>query len=220
MRGTALVAFYFVFKYLLPMYIDNKEKLRSELREKRRLFVQNSKTASFFQDIGPFFRHFLQKTLNLPKTSVISGYWPLRDEADCKPLLTSLFQYGFPCALPCIDALKSPLSFRSWHPLDVLTKSPCMTISDLFQPRKNQPLVRPTLLLIPFLGVDKYGNRLGYGGGFYDRTLHLLRKSPKDSVIAVGVGFSIQEIDHVPTTPEDEPLNWILTEHGLQKASS
>ncbi|HQS84649.1 MAG: 5-formyltetrahydrofolate cyclo-ligase [Alphaproteobacteria bacterium 16-39-46] len=197
------------------MITDAKIKLRSDLREKRRLFIQKSKDTPFFQDIEPFFYHFLQDTLKVTPHAIIGGYWPLKDEADCRPLLTFLSQLGFSCALPYVDAKDTPLSFRAWAPEDLLTSCPYYT--DLLQPLQSRPLLTPNVLLIPFLGFDKQGHRLGYGGGFYDRTLHHLRQVQKEPLIAIGVGFSMQEVEPLPTTSTDEPLDWILTEQGLRQ---
>ncbi len=198
------------------MIIDAKKKLRLDLQKKRRLFIQKNKKTPFFHDIGPFFNNFIQNTLNVPSGSIIAGYWPLKDEADCRPLLTFLSQRGFFCALPYVEAKDAPLSFRSWSLEDTLTSCPYFT--GLLQPFESRPLLTPKVLLIPFLGFDEQGHRLGYGGGFYDRTLRHLRHAQKELPSAIGVGFSMQKVDLLPTTPEDEPLNWILTEQGLQQA--
>ena len=215
MRGTALVAYFFPFSPPF-MFLDPKIKLRADLREKRHLFVKQNKDVPFFQETGPFFYQFLLSTLKISHESVIGGYWPLKDEADCRPLLTFLSHQGFPCALPIVESKNAPLSFRAWSPGDALITCSYFRASGLLCPLHERPLLTPNVLLVPFLGVDKQGHRLGYGEGFYDRTLRYLRQTQKESIIAIGVGFSMQEVEHIPITPEDEPLEWILTEQGLK----
>ena len=197
------------------MSSENKVTLRSDLKQKRHLFSANAKKTSFFQGYEDLFYAFLQNTLKVSNTSVIGGYWPLEDEADCRPLLISLFQRGFPCALPTVEDKEAPLSFRAWTPDDRLTSCPYFT--NLLQPLQNRPLLTPRILFVPFLGFDKYGHRLGYGGGFYDKTLHHLRHLQKEPLTAIGFGFAMQEIDAVPITCNDEPLDWILTEQGIKQ---
>ena len=138
--------------------------------------------------------------------AAVSGYWPLPGEIDVRVLLSHLDDQGYVCALPVVVARKAPLIFRRWTPGLVLEVGPF----DTRHPGAEQPEVRPNVLLVPLLTFDADGYRLGYGGGFYDRTLGVLRSS--GSPVAVGVAFAGQQVDHVPRDRYDQPLDWIVTE--------
>lgn len=213
LKGTAFVAFFisYVFSMSLTDLIPlQKEKQRLQLKEKRQDYVRYH---------GPFlsqksielFCEFLQKN-DTSSPPVIAGYWAFGSEVDCSPLLRHLFHLGFTCALPASDPLKNFLIFRAWAPQDLL-----IVEKNFRQPLEDQPLLSPTVLLVPLLGFDKQGYRLGYGKGVYDKTLNHLRQTQCPSPIAVGVGFSIQECASLPHTKEDEQLDWILTENELHK---
>ena len=101
-----------------------------------------------------------------------------------------------------------PLIFRAWRPADTLSVGPFGTL----QPEATRAEVEPDLLLVPFLAADRDGYRLGYGAGYYDRTLdHLRARRP---VQAVGVGFDLQRLESVPRDAGDQRLDWLLTEAG------
>lgn len=138
----------------------------------------------------------------------IAGFHAYRSEIDVSPLLTTLAEKGWVTALPIIQAADAPLLFRRWQPGDE-------TIPGHFGihiPHDGAELVTPDILLLPMLAFDRRGYRLGYGGGYYDRTLELLRQT--SAVTAIGTAFAGQEVDEVPRGPHDQPLDWILTEAG------
>jgi len=138
----------------------------------------------------------------------VAGYWPLRDEFDVLPLLAHLEAAGHPCGLPVATAPGMPLSFRRWVPGTALVAGPFGTR----QPPPEAPPLRPRLLLVPLLAFDRDGWRLGYGGGYYDRTLAALRR--ERAVVAIGIAFAAQEVTAVPHGPGDERLDWVVTEAG------
>ena len=117
-------------------------------------------------------------------------------------------------ALPVVVAPETPLAFRRWQPDMALDGGGFGTFHP---PNTNSPEVIPDLLLIPLLAFDTQGFRLGWGGGFYDRTLADLRATAP--VIAVGVGYHGQRVDDVPHTPEDEILDWIITDEDILEIS-
>lgn len=141
--------------------------------------------------------------------AIIAGFWPIRDEIDIRPLMMQLAANGHQLALPVVTVRGRPLQFRAWRPADPLVRGPFNTL----HPEETRAEVVPDLLLVPLLAVDGDGFRLGYGAGFYDRTLAVLRA--RGPVQAVGVGFEIQRFDEIPHGPTDERLDWLLTEAGL-----
>jgi 5-formyltetrahydrofolate cyclo-ligase len=140
--------------------------------------------------------------------ATVSGFKPFADEIDVLPLMARLAAEGWRTALPVVVGRARPLVFRAWSPGEPTFPG----VWSIPVPPESAPEVRPDVLLVPMLAFDRSGFRLGYGGGFYDRTLSALRASKP--IVAVGVAFSGQELPEVPREAHDEPLDWILTEHG------
>lgn len=138
--------------------------------------------------------------------AVVAGFWPMAEELDIRPLMIELINQGCQLALPVVVAKKQPLVFRAWRPGDPLEAGAFGTL----QPTARRAVVEPEVLIVPLLAVDEEGWRLGYGGGFYDRTLEALRARKR--VIAVGVGFNEQIVPEVPHDPNDQRLDWLLTD--------
>jgi len=138
--------------------------------------------------------------------AVVSGFWPIKEEIDVRPLLIELFNRGCQLALPVVTGKGQRLLFRAWRPGDSLEAGVFGTL----QPSAKRETVEPEALLVPLLACDQDGWRLGYGGGFYDRTLAALRA--KNKITAVGVGFDGQLIPNVPHGPQDQRLDWLLTD--------
>lgn len=136
--------------------------------------------------------------------SVIAGFWPLVGEIDIRPLLLALAGRGHPIVLPVTPARGNPLSFQRWRPGDVLIRERFGTVRPT-----GEPMV-PDLLLVPLLAFDGRGRRLGYGGGFYDRTLAGL-----PGRVAIGCAFAAQRVDCVTADVHDIPLQAVATERGL-----
>lgn len=141
-----------------------------------------------------------------PLPGVVSGFWPLGDEIDMRPVLARLHGLGWTCGLPVTGKWNTPLTFLQWAPGDPMVEGKFGVMT----PRSGQPLVEPDLLLVPLLAFDRRGYRLGYGGGFYDRTLE--RLNGIKPVLAVGAAFAAQEVRTVPTHGGDIPLDWLITE--------
>ena len=152
-------------------------------------------------------QHLLQ-ALPPPLGAVVAGFWPLAGEIDLLPLLHILAERGHPVALPVTPSIGNPLIFRLWRPEDVLVRERFGTMAPAERP--GEPPVIPDYLLVPLLAFDRRGYRLGYGGGFYDRTLAGL-----PDAITVGCGFAAQELDEVPIGPYDVRLPVIATELGV-----
>jgi 5-formyltetrahydrofolate cyclo-ligase len=140
---------------------------------------------------------------------VVSAYLPMRTEIDPLGLLAALAGHGLGTALPVVTGRDQPLLFRAWTPGEGTVGAGFGT----HEPPPGHPAVEPCLLLVPLLAFDVAGYRLGYGGGYYDRTLALSRA--RGRCLAVGVAFDEQKIDAVPHLDYDERLNAVLTPTGL-----
>lgn len=194
-----------------PTDIDRlKADLRQEQRKKRAELFKRS-TSEIYVAAS---RHFLQG-ITIPSGGVIAGYWPLKDEFDIRPLLEGLAAQGGRLALPVVAGDQGRLIFREWAPGAPLAPAGFGTLG----PRENAPEVLPDLIITPLLAFDRRGCRLGYGGGFYDRSLTALRASGKCK-LAIGLGFSAQRVQQVPVGDTDERLDGIVTETGLIWARS
>ena len=139
----------------------------------------------------------------------VSAFHPFRSEIDTRPLLGRLAGEGWTTALPVVIGTGKPLLFRRWLPGEPLVKD----AMDIEIPRLGSPEVEPDVLIIPLLAFDRKGYRLGYGGGFYDRTLAVLRAKKK--IIAIGAGYSAQEVENVPHESYDQKLDFVMTEKGI-----
>jgi 5-formyltetrahydrofolate cyclo-ligase len=147
--------------------------------------------------------------LALAAGGVVAGYWPIGDEIDARPLLARLAALGAELALPVVTAAGQPLDFRRWRPGEALVKGAFGTS----HPADHAPVSQPRLLLLPLLAFDDSGFRLGYGGGYYDRTLDLLRA--RAQVKVVGLAYAAQRVAAVPHGRHDQRLDGVATEDGL-----
>ena len=139
-----------------------------------------------------------------PAGAVVSGFWPLGDEIDVRPLLRVLHDRGHVIVLPVTPKRGLPLTFRVWRPGDAL-------VAERFGTMRPTGAERvPDFLLVPLLAFDRRGGRLGYGAGYYDRTLSLL--APR---FALGCAFASQEVAEVPMGPNDVRLDAVATEREV-----
>lgn len=136
---------------------------------------------------------------------VLAGYMPMRTEIDPLPAMAA---HQGPVGVPVIVAKASPLRFREWSP-------GCRLVEGAFKAMipEEGAWVEPEVLIVPLLAWDRRGFRLGYGGGFYDRTLAGLRA--RGPVVAVGFAFAAQEVEAVPTDAFDQRLEAVVTEKGV-----
>lgn len=136
--------------------------------------------------------------------AVLAGYMPMRTEIDPLPAMAA---HAGPVGVPVIVGAGQVLRFRRWTP------DAAMVTGDFgaLIPETGSWLV-PEVLIVPLLAFDRQGYRLGYGGGFYDRTLQALRAAAP--VTAIGFAFAAQEVDQVPIEPTDQKLDLIVTEAG------
>mgnify|MGYP001601885619 CR=1 FL=1 len=148
-------------------------------------------------------RHLLAE-MPPPPGSVVAGFWPMGEEIDIRPLLETLHARGHPIVLPETPPRGKPLIFRLWHPGMVMIPERFGTS------RPSGAPAAPAILLVPLLAFDRAGHRLGYGGGYYDRTLAGL-----PDATAIGCAYAAQELDAVPVAEYDAPLHAVATERGL-----
>ncbi len=142
-------------------------------------------------------------------SSTIAGYAPIRGEIDPLPLMRSLAARGAALALPAISARNAALVFRAWEPGEALVRG----VFGIAEPPATVTEVVPDIVLVPLAAFDRAGHRIGYGAGYYDRTLAQLRDSRP--VTAIGLAFAVQEIPQVPALSHDVRLDYVLTEAGL-----
>ena len=182
-----------------------KQMWRMKSKTKREALARDRQDASVHA-AGQFLRH-----IPIPEKSCIALYFPIGSELDTAPLAKELrdrFAGSVTLALPVVTRKNKPLSFRTWQhgaPLETgryQTKVP---------PEAQSSPCRPDIILVPLLAFTASGGRLGYGGGYYDRTLALLREEGPD-ITAVGFGYGDQRVDQLPITPLDQPLDWMITE--------
>jgi 5-formyltetrahydrofolate cyclo-ligase len=146
-----------------------------------------------------------------PGMTIVSGFFPFTTEISVLPLLAKLASEGWTTALPVVLGKGRALKFRAWSPGEPTVAG----VWDIPMPPETAAEVLPDVVLVPMLAFDRRGFRLGYGGGFYDRTLAELRKLKK--IEAIGISYAAQEVPDVPHGSHDEPLDWILTERGIRR---
>ena len=154
--------------------------------------------------------HF-REHIDLAPGGALSAYLPVRAEFDPSPILRYAHSRGCPTCLPVVLGRGRPLAFRRWAPGEPLVDG----TFGIAVPPPEAGTLDPAILIVPMLAFDDEGYRLGYGGGFYDRTL-ALRRARGPAALAVGVAFAGQRVDRVPRSAEDEGLDWIVTEEGAQ----
>ncbi|MBD3680182.1 MAG: 5-formyltetrahydrofolate cyclo-ligase [Rhodobacteraceae bacterium] len=135
---------------------------------------------------------------------VISGYLPIRTEIDPRPAMAEMSRDGAVC-VPVIEGARLPLKFREWTPGCALVEGPFGAAVP-----ETGAWLEPEVLIVPLVAFDRAGNRLGYGGGFYDRTLERLRSLRP--TVAVGFAYAAQEAEGLPLEETDQPLDAIVTE--------
>ena len=185
---------------------DPKTAIRASARETRAQAF-----ARFGERIGPILCANFLTQFSYPPNVDMTGYWPTNEEADIRPLMTALHQRGHRVALPRVVRRGAPLRFLRWHPGDHLEAG----FGGILEPAAGAEEIHPAVLLVPLLGFDGSGLRLGYGGGFYDLTLAALRRAR--DIEAIGIAYSDQEVDSLPVGDHDERLDWVVTELGCRR---
>ena len=188
--------------------VPTKQRLRAEMTEaRRRAAVAPGPAARAARD------RFVGQFGDRVDGAAVSAYWPIRDELDTRPLLHALAERGAVCALPAVVGRDRDLVFRRWRPGDALVRAG-FGLSE--PPARAQP-VTPDIVVAPLLAVDPAGRRLGYGGGYYDRTIAALRN--RGEVLVVGIGYDVQIRVAVPADAGDRRVDWVVTEERVLRCA-
>ncbi len=137
---------------------------------------------------------------------VVSAYWPFKAEPDLRPFLAAIADRGARVALPVVVARARPLIFRAWTPGEAVTRG----FWNIPVPLETAEVVVPDVVIAPVIGFDAACYRLGYGGGFYDRTLGARMPRPR----VVGVGYAFAAIPTIYPQWHDIPMDLVVTEAG------
>ena len=184
------------------MLKDEKTRARREAKARR------AKVKGRAEKAAALIHHFPWAEF---KKRFIAGFAPLHNEIDLGPLMTALYGHDAALCLPVTGAAGTPLSFRVWTPQVELQAGRYGTM----EPRGEAALMQPDFIFLPLLAFSPKGERLGYGGGYYDRTIADLRR--RHDVFTCGVGFDTQEKNYIPTGPHDIRLDAILTPSGFRR---
>jgi 5-formyltetrahydrofolate cyclo-ligase len=180
---------------------DHRRKLRERLIAERMVLDEATYSGACDLILAALEDRFPPGALTL-----LGAYWPIRGEPDPMPYLERVLESGAAVALPAIVEPRQPLQFRPWTPTTPMQAGPLQI------PHPAQgPSVTPGALLIPLVGFDAAGHRLGYGGGYYDRTLTALEPRP----IAIGLGFELGRLATLRPATHDAAMDYIFTEAGL-----
>ena len=166
-------------------------------------------------ELGPTLRHdydariasLLGNLIGPAEGKTVAAYWPFRGEPNLHPFLKELTAAGAQCALPVVVKLGQPLLFRAWSPGDPTTRG----VWNIPIPEESAPIVQPDIVISPLVGFDPSGYRLGYGGGFYDRTLAGMTEKPR----VFGVGYALAAINTIFPQWHDVPMDMVVTEDGV-----
>ncbi|MEJ6389619.1 5-formyltetrahydrofolate cyclo-ligase [Gymnodinialimonas ulvae] len=149
----------------------------------------------------------LLKAIGPAKGRIIAGYMPIRTEISPLPAMETLHAMGARLCVPVIAGAGQPLDFRAWSPESAMQSGPFGA-----QIPAHGDWLTPDTLIVPLVAFDARLNRLGYGGGFYDRTLHRLRAAAPTR--AIGFAYAAQEHPDLPQEPTDQRLDALVTENG------
>lgn len=180
-----------------------RERLRGE-----RMLLRQDKRATIAEALLAELDAYLESRLGGPAGRIISGYWPIKGEPDLRPWLISLIERGAIVALPVVVVPSAPLVFRRWTPETKMERGNW----NIPVPPAEAAVLVPDIALAPLVGWDSRGYRLGYGGGYFDRTLASLSPCPH----VIGIGLQSAHIGTIYPQPHDIRLSAIVTEAGVQ----
>lgn len=186
--------------------VDAKNSAREQAKAVRQK-IHGSAPPSNYTDLSQHLLNHLKKLGH--KNKNIAGFWPLGSEIDVRIAMFDLSRHGHALCLPTIEEKDQPLLFKHYESGDELQKGMFGTL----EPSLDAPKVIPDIILVPLLAFDEYGHRLGYGGGYYDRTVSLI--NGQKAVLTIGLAFAGQQVRQVPSEAHDMKLDYIITELGL-----
>lgn len=180
---------------------------RTRLRDAR-LALSVAEREEIGEALAGHLRQVLQDRFGGAAGMVFSAYWPIKGEPDLRPLMAELHKAGVTVALPLVETKAAPLIFRRWTPETRMQRGDW----NIPVPPPDAPIVTPDIALAPLVGWTTDGYRLGYGGGYFDRTLAALDPKP----FVIGIGFQSALLKTIYPQLHDIPLDLILTENGVQ----
>ena len=180
-----------------------RREQRASLIARRRAMAQDERRRLQPLILDLVERHFPE----LPQ-ALVGFYWPFRGELGIHPLIRRLLERGARAALPVVVGKARPLEFWTWRPGAPLRRG----VWDIPIPAERQ-VVEPSALLVPLVGFDRAGYRLGYGGGYFDRTLAAMDPKP----LAIGLGYELGRLETIHPQPHDVPMDAIVTEAGVAR---
>jgi len=182
-----------------------KQKQRQQLLAAREALAVEEREQIQTRCLG-YVSDFLEQC----EPGIISLYWPIKGELDCRPLAAKLMTAGWTLTVPVINKASKQLEFAHWQP-----DTPMQTGTWNIPVPVKPVLLQPDRLLVPLVGFDQHNYRLGYGGGYYDRTLAAIKRPVK----TVGMGMELGRFDSIAPQPHDIPMDYIITEKGLQPSA-
>jgi 5,10-methenyltetrahydrofolate synthetase len=202
--------------YFDPMGVDpeqSRDVARWRRAERARLLAERKEMgvearAAAARAIAMHLRDVLNTRLDGARSRVLSAYWPIKGEPDLRPLMTELHAAGVTVALPVVETKAAPLVFRRWTPETHMVRGHW----NILVPPHDADVLTPDIALAPLVGWAAGGWRLGYGGGYFDRTLAALIPRP----VTIGIGFQQARLATIYPQPHDIPLDVIVTGAGVQ----
>ncbi len=183
-----------------------RREQRARLIARRQVMPQAERRGLQASILGLLERHFLELV-----SARVGFYWPFRGEIGLHALVRRLVERGAGGALPVVVERRQPLEFWAWRPGAALARG----VWDIPIPVERE-VVQPTALLVPLVGFDREGYRLGHGGGYYDRTLAAMDPKP----LTIGVGLELARLETIWPQPHDVPMDAIVTEAGVARLGS
>lgn len=202
--------------YFDPLAVDPQQALDvARWRKSERMRLRTARTAlavearrAVGESLAAHLNTLLTELFGDMRGRVLSAYWPIKGEPDLRPWMAALDEAGVHVALPIVERKASPLVFRRWTPQTRMVRGDW----NILVPPADAEAVTPEITIAPLVGWDGEGYRLGYGGGYFDRTLAALSPSP----FTIGVGFHSARLATIFPQPHDIGLDVILTEKGPQ----
>jgi len=190
---------------------NNLEEMRHYRRDTRATLIAQRLAAgcSARKAWNSAIEHYLWPLIRALDRRLIAFCWPIKGEVDLRRMIVDIqTRQGWRTALPVVLERSAPMVFRPWTPSTDMEAG----IWGIPIPKTNE-IVWPDLVLVPLVGFDTANYRLGYGGGYFDRTLGCLSPRP----LTIGVGFELSRLDSVHPQPHDVPMDFIVTEAGVQR---
>jgi len=182
-----------------------KADLRSSMIERRAALTETQRKEKAEKISKAFIGN-----MPLNRGDKIACYWPMPGEVDIKILIEILIEEGYMVCLPVTQGKDKPLIFRRYNKGDNLAKQMGLNVQG---PSEFAPEITPNIVVVPLIAFDDKGYRLGFGGGYYDRTIEKLKK--KSDIMFAGVGYAFQQVKNIPKEKHDERLDCIITEKGI-----